>query len=104
MNTLQEAHEKEISTYLTNITPLREQLEIQQISLSSLQKQLSTVKEELAIVTVERDHLNSKLQYSSTIVPFESSNNDGNESDIKVLQKKVIYVLCILSENINAFS
>ncbi|KAI4456605.1 centrosomal protein [Holotrichia oblita] len=92
LNILQEAHEKEISTYLTNITPLREQLEIQQISLSSLQKQLSTAKEELAIVTVERDHLNNKLQFSSEIIQFENSNKGGDEKDINALQKKICYL------------
>ncbi|GJQ72417.1 hypothetical protein Trydic_g3496 [Trypoxylus dichotomus] len=92
LNILQEAHEKEISTYLTNITPLREQLEIQQISLSSLQKQLSAVKEELAVVTVERDHLNSKLQFSSGLIPFENSNSTNDDNDVKALQKKVCYL------------
>nr|XP_022916948.1 centrosomal protein of 162 kDa [Onthophagus taurus] len=86
LNTLQEAHEKEISTYLANITPLREQLEIQQVSLSSLQKQLMGTKEELAIVTVERDHLNNRLQ------PVLPSFDSSDSSEVEALKKKVAFL------------
>ncbi|XP_017768606.1 PREDICTED: centrosomal protein of 162 kDa [Nicrophorus vespilloides] len=84
LNTLQEAHEREISTYLANITPLREQLEVQQVSISSLQQQLIAAKEELAVVTVERDHLNNKM-----FVVSRQDIPNGNEPEVVALRNKV---------------
>lgn len=68
---------------MSNITPLREQLEVQQVSISTLQQQLTNCKEELAIVTVERDHLNKRL------LGLTSDNSFPNERDVDELQKKV---------------
>ncbi|XP_057666996.1 centrosomal protein of 162 kDa [Diorhabda carinulata] len=61
LTALQEAHEQEVSNYIASVSPLREQLEIHQISLASLQSQLTSAREELAIVRVESDHLNNRL-------------------------------------------
>lgn len=82
LNVLQEAHEREISTYVANIDPLRDQLELQQASISSLQGQLCATKEELLIVTVERDHLNSQLNQSDKKI---------STNEIEALQNKVFY-------------
>ncbi|XP_030760510.1 centrosomal protein of 162 kDa [Sitophilus oryzae] len=64
LTALQEAHEREIANYMTSVTPLREQLELQQVTINTLQTQLTKAKEELAVINVERDHLNNRL-YSS---------------------------------------
>lgn len=88
LTALQEAHEREIANYVTSVTPLREQLEVQQVSIAALQSQLNAAKEELAIVTVERDHLNSKLLNA----PFNVAcpNREGGSSlEVESLLKKV---------------
>lgn len=91
MTALQQAHEREIATYLTNITPLREQLEVQQVSLTNLQSQLSAAKEQLAIVTVERDHLNNRLNCLDNLKTFDVpiNGNDMDDTRVALLQKKV---------------
>lgn len=91
MTALQEAHEREVATYLTNIAPLREQLEVQQVSLTNLQSQLSSVKEQLAIVTVERDHLNNRLNTLDNLKSFDVPVNDNEVDDTRAahLQRKV---------------
>ena len=86
MSALQEAHEREIAAYVANVTPLREQLELQQVSLSTLQNQLSSAKEELVIVTVERDHLNEQLGQMGT---KKQARGQSDDREIDALQKKV---------------
>ncbi|XP_019760976.2 centrosomal protein of 162 kDa isoform X2 [Dendroctonus ponderosae] len=49
LTALQDAHEREISNYVSSVTPLREQLEMQQVSVKTLQSHLTKAKEELAI-------------------------------------------------------
>ncbi|KAL1494165.1 hypothetical protein ABEB36_009809 [Hypothenemus hampei] len=79
LTALQEAHEREINNYVSSITPLREQLELQQASLKTLQEQLTKAKEELAVVIVERDHLNTRL--------LVSGNGGGIEMEEALLKK-----------------
>ncbi|XP_063904429.1 centrosomal protein of 162 kDa isoform X2 [Zophobas morio] len=85
LSALQEAHEREIAAYVANVTPLREQLELQQVSLSTLQNQLSSAKEELVIVTVERDHLNEQLGQMGT---KKQARGQSDDREIDALQKK----------------
>lgn len=85
MSALQEAHEREIATYIANVTPLREQLELQQVSLSTVQSQLSAAKQELVIVTVERDHLNDQLNQMGE----KKQRGQSDVAEIEALQKKV---------------
>ncbi|RZC42591.1 centrosomal protein of 162 kDa, partial [Asbolus verrucosus] len=87
LNALQEAHEREIATYVANVTPLREQLELQQVSLSTVQSQLAAAKEELLIVTVERDHLNSQLGQMADKKSITVQNEE-----IESLQKKIAFL------------
>ncbi|XP_060521681.1 centrosomal protein of 162 kDa isoform X2 [Cylas formicarius] len=84
LTALQEAHEREISNYMLSVTPLREQLELQQVSVATLQSQLLKTKEELAMVTVDRDHLNSRLVNSTHL-----DSKDGVDSlEVAALLKK----------------
>lgn len=70
---------------------MREQLEVQQVSLTNLQAQLSAAKEKLAIVTVERDHLNNRLNSLDNMKSFDLPINDNEIDDTRIahLQKKV---------------
>lgn len=86
MNILQEAHEREVTTYMSNIGPMREQLNVQQVSINNLQKQLATAKEELAIITVERDHLDSRIK---NMTLMNCANGSEDETTQLSLQKKV---------------
>ncbi|KYB26175.1 Centrosomal protein of 162 kDa-like Protein [Tribolium castaneum] len=86
LSALQEAHEREIATYVSNVTPLREQLELQQVSLSTLQSQLSKAKEELMIITVERDHLNDELRQMA------DKWRPGDTPEVEALQKKIAFL------------
>lgn len=90
LTALQEAHEREIAAYLSNITPLREQLEIQQVTITTLQTQLRETKEELAIITVEKEHLTNKLKCSSSIINLEHVLNGNGNEDVMSLRKKVL--------------
>lgn len=94
LTALQEAHEKEMAGYLASITPLREQLEVQQVTISTLQNQLSKAKEELAIITVERDHLNNRVN-SGGLGGFTPISGDEN-NDIASLKQKVGYFAFIV--------
>lgn len=89
MTALQEAHEREIGTYLTNITPLREQLEIQQVTITNLQTQLSQTKEDLAIAIVEKDHLNSKLKCGAGLISLDPVLNTNTDDETVTLKRKV---------------
>lgn len=89
MTALQEAHEREISVYLSNITPLREQLEIQQVTIGTLQQQLTQTKEELAILNVEKEHLNNRLKCGANIINIEQALMNGANDDVLSLTKKV---------------
>lgn len=69
------------------------------MSLTTLQSQLSTAKEQLAIVTVERDHLNNRLNSLDNLKNFDIPLNDNEVGDSRVvhLQKKVtIFFVCLL--------
>lgn len=80
--------------YMGNIAPMREQLDIQQVSISTLQGQLASAKEELAIITVERDHLEAKLKnFQRMEAECPDADNDYQVS----LQKKVTYRNVLLS-------
>lgn len=68
MSALQEAHEQEVATYVSNVTPLREQLEMQQLTISTLQEQLLKTKQELAVTSIDRDELCKRS--SGKEVPF----------------------------------
>lgn len=74
LSALQEAHEQEVATYVSNVTPLREQLEMQQLMVSTLQEQLMKAKQELAVTSVERDELSKKVLSKET--PFCSRSNE----------------------------
>lgn len=71
---MQEAHEQEVATYVSNVTPLREQLEMQQLMVSTLQEQLVKAKQELAVTSVERDELSKRVL--SKEVPFCSRSTE----------------------------
>ncbi|KAL3273902.1 hypothetical protein HHI36_015325 [Cryptolaemus montrouzieri] len=86
LNALQEAHEREIAQYIKNLQPLREQLELQQLSINTLQAQLATSKEELAIVTVERDHLNDQILNTDNAVLC--NRKVITDSNVETLQRK----------------
>ncbi|XP_044759432.1 centrosomal protein of 162 kDa [Coccinella septempunctata] len=90
LNALQEAHEREIAEYIKNLQPLREQLELQQLSINTLQTQLACTKEELAIVTVERDHLNDQMAAVDKSV--FCTRNVISDTDVVSLQKKLAAV------------
>ncbi|KAJ8951557.1 hypothetical protein NQ318_020432 [Aromia moschata] len=85
LTALQEAHEREVSNYVASVTPLREQLEIQQVSITTLQSQLNTAKEELAVVTAERDHLNTRLL---NIPCGAVASREGDGVEVEALLKK----------------
>lgn len=70
---------------------MREQLEVQQVSLTNLQSQLSQAKEQLAIVTVERDHLNNRLNSVDNLKTYDIPVNDNDVGDTRAahLQRKV---------------
>lgn len=87
LNALQEAHEREIAQYIQNLQPLREQLELQQLSINTLQTQLACTKEELAIVTVERDHLNDQM--TSVDRTVFCRRNVISDTNVGSLQKKL---------------
>lgn len=74
MSALQEAHEQEVATYVSNVTLLREQLEMQQLLVSTFQEQLSKAKQELAIISVERDALSERVL--SKEVPFRTGSTE----------------------------
>lgn len=78
-----------MSNYLASVTPLREKLELQAVSLTTLQQQLMSAKEELAVVTVERDHLNNKLNSGVTTLLQDCNFDNGNENETVSLRKKV---------------
>lgn len=98
LTALQEAHEREIATYLSNIAPLREQLEVQQVSITTLQTQLSATKEELAVVTVERDHLNNRLNSLESLRSFDVGGNGNCEGgdQVEQLHKKVGFLFLVV--------
>ncbi|KAF7278954.1 hypothetical protein GWI33_007818 [Rhynchophorus ferrugineus] len=88
LTALQEAHEREISNYLTSVTPLKEQLELQQATINSLQTQLTKAKEELAVVNAEKEHLSKRVL--SSIQSDLGDKSDGLEID--ALMKKVSFL------------
>lgn len=61
-------------------------MEVQRVSISTLQNQLTTAKEELAVITVERDHLKERLR-SVPLPPAHLGSGDSSEVDF--LLKKV---------------
>jgi len=67
---------------------LREQLELQQVSINTLQTQLSKAKEDLAVATVEKEHLSNRLL--NNVGHFVGGGGDGGEAD--ALRKKVSFV------------
>lgn len=91
LNVLQEAHEREITTYMSNIAPMREQLDVQQVSIGTLQGQLASAKEELAIISVERDHLEDKLK---GLERFQAECPNGETDYQASLEKKVCLLFC----------
>ncbi|KAG5861895.1 hypothetical protein JTB14_011325 [Gonioctena quinquepunctata] len=88
LTALQEAHEREVANYIASVTPLREQLELQQVTISTLQSQVSSAKEELAIITVERDHLNNRLQSA----PYNAFEMSGESPEVSSLLKKISFL------------
>lgn len=74
---------------MSNIGPMREQLDVQQVTISTLQGQLASAKEELAIITVERDHLDAKLKNT---MKMEAECPEGDNEYQVSLQKKVSFV------------
>lgn len=78
------------------MTPLREQLELQQVSISTLQSQLTKAKEELAVVTVERDHLNNRLLSALQCGAPIMTDGGGDGVEVDGLLKKVChYFFCV---------
>uniref|UniRef100_A0A1Y1MB80 Centrosomal protein of 162 kDa n=1 Tax=Photinus pyralis TaxID=7054 RepID=A0A1Y1MB80_PHOPY len=57
LSALQQAHEGELKTYMSNISPLREQLECQRKTIEGLQEQLSLSREQIAILRQDREDL-----------------------------------------------
>ncbi|VEN35066.1 unnamed protein product [Callosobruchus maculatus] len=86
LTALQEAHERETSNYVASVTPLREQLELQQVSITTLQQQLTAAKEELAVVKAERDHLNTRLLNTCP------ATNGSGDLEVEALLKKISYL------------
>ncbi|KAJ8923377.1 hypothetical protein NQ315_001935 [Exocentrus adspersus] len=91
LTALQEAHEREVTNYVASVTPLREQLEVQQVSIVALQSQLNTAKEELAVVTAERDHLNNRVMNLS-LSAAAGRAGDGNQMEVEGLLKKIAFL------------
>lgn len=58
--------------------------------MKTLQSQLTKAKEELAIVNVERDHLNSRLMNSLQCGGSALGDGAGDRKEADVLLKKVI--------------
>ncbi|KAK9885357.1 hypothetical protein WA026_010853 [Henosepilachna vigintioctopunctata] len=87
LNALQEAHEREMAQYIQNLQPLREQLELQQLSINTLQTQLTNAKEELAITSVERDHLNEQVSNADNTVLC--NRRIITDSSVESLQKRL---------------
>lgn len=83
---------------MTNVAPLREQLEMQKVTITTLQSQLCGVKEELAIVSVERDHLNNRVLKSEGNGTRNVVNGGG--SDVEALLRKVVLVFPCISNRI----
>nr|XP_023027662.1 centrosomal protein of 162 kDa isoform X1 [Leptinotarsa decemlineata]XP_023027663.1 centrosomal protein of 162 kDa isoform X2 [Leptinotarsa decemlineata] len=88
LTALQEAHEREVANYVASVTPLREQLELQQVSIAALQSQVSAAKEELAVVTIERDHLNNRLLN----VPYSAFEMSNENTEVSSLLKKIAFL------------
>ncbi|CAG9865114.1 unnamed protein product [Phyllotreta striolata] len=91
LTALQEAHEQEMANYVAGISPLREQLDIHKTSITTLQSQLASTKEELALLRIERDQLGNKLD--------NSADAEGNKSIIQkigYLEKQYIDRECRL--------
>ncbi|XP_050297837.1 centrosomal protein of 162 kDa [Anthonomus grandis grandis] len=84
LTALQEAHEREISNYVSSVTPLREQLELHQVTINTLQSQLTKAKEELAVLSVERDHLNTRL--------ISNYGGAGDGLEVDALRKKITFL------------
>lgn len=83
---------------MSNIGPMREQLDVQQISIKNLQSQLASAKEELAIIIVERDHLEARLK---NLTVMEAERGPEHDSTQISLQKKVSYILPVILEDMD---
>lgn len=70
---------------MANVSPLREQLELQKASLSALNSQLIAAKEELLVASVERDHLNSEFLQSKE----KAKSSIHSPEAIETLRNKV---------------
>ncbi|CAG9767405.1 unnamed protein product [Ceutorhynchus assimilis] len=92
LTALQEAHEREISNYVSGVTPLREQLELQQVSIGTLQNQLTKTREELAVASVERDHLNKRMINSIQCGGSIMMDGSGDAMEVEALHKKISFL------------
>ncbi|KAF5296417.1 hypothetical protein FQR65_LT01404 [Abscondita terminalis] len=61
LSALQQAHESEVTTYMTNIGPLRDQLQSQQKTIECLQEQLKVSKEQVDVLRLDRDDLMKRV-------------------------------------------
>lgn len=83
------------------MAPLREQLDVQQITIKKLQQHLATAREQVAVLTVERDHLETRLKSMRDLEQNINNTADDNQvstsNDFNVLQRRVssIMLKCI---------
>lgn len=93
LSALQEAHEQEIATYVSNVTPLREQLEMQQLMISTLQEQLVKARQELAVTSVERDELSKRVL--SKEMPFFSRSTEPDAAGHHSPRCEQVCIACV---------
>lgn len=67
-------------------------MELQQVSINTLQTQLSKAKEELAVATVEKEHLSNRIL--NNVEHYGGGGGDGREAD--ALRKKVSFVVFLV--------
>lgn len=79
------------------MAPLREQLDVQQITIKRLQQHLATAREQVAVLTVERDHLETRLKSMRDLEQNINNTADDNQvstsNDFNVLQRRVSSIM-----------
>lgn len=79
------------------MAPLREQLDVQQITIKKLQQHLATAREQVAVLTVERDHLETRLKSMRDLEQNINNTSDDNQvttsNDFNVLQRRVSSIM-----------
>ncbi|KAK5641589.1 hypothetical protein RI129_010136 [Pyrocoelia pectoralis] len=73
LSALQQAHESEIKTYMSNISPLREQLECQHKTIEGLQEQLKLSRDQIGILRQDREDLIKRVHLYGTASELNSN-------------------------------